>query len=525
MLKRDISTVNILVASAGGMIGSGWLFSPYITAQIAGSNALICWIIVAICMLFIALPLCELGTMFPISGGMAIYPTLTHGQVVGFLYAWSTWLAYVVITPVEIQAILQYASHFFPLLTDNDHQGTSMMLSSLGYVVAIGIMIVIVALNTYGVKLLAEVNKYLSLIKFIIPIIAIVSLLHQSSFLNNIHISLSSRKDWVDVLSAMSAGGVIFAFAGFQNGLMLAGEVKNPQRDIPIGILGAVLVGFILYFMLEYSFLSAIPQKYLNHGWAALHYPGDSGPLVGLSLLLGLGVIATLLMIDAGFSPLGTTLVYTASTARIIYGMALNQQLPKVFLKLNRHKIPYMSLYLNLGVGILSFLPFPGWQKLVSFLSSVSILSYGVGPICLLAMRRLQPTMARPFNLILSGLIAHIAFYLCNLMLYWCGFEILWKLNVALLIGFLFHGFYKKFNFFNERMALYWFISYMLTLLLFSYVGSLAGIQVVAFPYDMLGLLPVSILFLHWSQRVLNKNIHLKQLSKVKERIVSHRVV
>ena len=74
-------------------------------------------------------------------------------------------------------------------------------------------------------------------------------------------------------------------------------------------------------------------------------------------------------------------------------------------------------------------------------------------------------------------------------------------------------------------MALYWFISYMLTLLLFSYVGSLAGIQLVAFPYDMLGLLPVSILFLHWSQRVLNKNIHLKQLSKVKERIVSHRVV
>nr|WP_244916693.1 hypothetical protein [Legionella quateirensis] len=64
MLKRDISTINILVASAGGMIGSGWLFSPYISAQMAGSNALISWIIAALFMLFIALPLCELGTMF-----------------------------------------------------------------------------------------------------------------------------------------------------------------------------------------------------------------------------------------------------------------------------------------------------------------------------------------------------------------------------------------------------------------------------------------------------------------------------
>jgi amino acid transporter len=120
LLKRDISTINILVASAGGMIGSGWLFSPYISAQMAGSNALISWIIAALFMLFIALPLCELGTMFPVSGGMSNYPTYTHGQEVGFLFAWTSWLSYVVMTPIEIQAILQYSSHFFPTLIVDD---------------------------------------------------------------------------------------------------------------------------------------------------------------------------------------------------------------------------------------------------------------------------------------------------------------------------------------------------------------------------------------------------------------------
>jgi amino acid transporter len=389
MLKRDISTTNILIASAGGMIGSGWLFSPFISAQMAGSNALISWVIAALFMLLIALPLCELGAMFPVSGGMSNYPTFTHGKEVGFLFAWTSWLSYVVMTPIEIQAILQYSSHFFPFLTvDNT---SALTLSGYGYVVAIGIMIFVVFLNSYGIKMLAECNKYASLIKFILPTVAIVTLLYSAPNFNNINIHLGDKQNWFDIFTALSTGGIIFAFTGFQNGLILAGEVKNPQRNIPIAILGAVLIGFLLYFMLQLSFLAAMPQKYIAHGWGTLNYPGDHGPLVGLTLLLGLTVVATLLMFDAAFSPFGTTLVYTAATSRIVYGMALNDHLPKLFLKVNRHKIPYVTLYANLIVGCFSFLPFPGWQKLVAFLSSASILSYSIGPICLLAMRKLQP--------------------------------------------------------------------------------------------------------------------------------------
>ncbi len=71
---------------------------------------------------------------------------------------------------------------------------------------------------------------------------------------------------------------------------MLAGEVKNPQRNIPIAILGAVGIGFTLYFLLQFSFLVAMPDAYLTHGWSQLQFPGDGGPLVGLTLLLGIGL-------------------------------------------------------------------------------------------------------------------------------------------------------------------------------------------------------------------------------------------
>lgn len=501
MLKRDITTTNILIASAGGMVGSGWLFSPYISAQMAGSNALVSWVIAAIFMLLIALPLCELGTMFPISGGMSNYPTFTHGREVGFLFAWTSWLSYVVMTPIEIQAILQYSSHFFPSLIIS--HSASLKLSGIGYCFAIGIMFFVVILNSYGIKLLAECNKYASIIKFALPSIAIVSLLNISPDLSNVQINLTDKDQWVNIFTALSAGGVVFAFTGFQNGLILAGEVKNPQRNIPIAILGAVLIGFILYFMLQLSFLAAVPQKYLIHGWNGLTYPGDSGPLVGLTLLLGLGFVATLLMIDAAFSPFGTTLVYTAATSRIVYGMALNHHLPKLFLKVNRHKIPYVTLYANFLVGILSFMPFPGWQKLVAFLSSASILSYSIGPICLLAMRKLQPNTHRPFKLSCSLFLSHAAFFICNLMLYWCGFSVIWKLDVALLIGLIICLVYHRQASIRNNYPLQWFVLYMISMFTMSYLGSFGGIGYLGFPYDIVCILPLSLILLHLSQSLI----------------------
>lgn len=510
MLKRDISGTNVLIAAAGGMIGSGWLFSPFISAQIAGSNALISWIIAAVFMLFIALPLCELGAMFPISGGMTNYPSFTHGSDVGFLFAWTSWLSYVVMTPIEIQAILQYSGHLFPALVVKN--STAFELSGLGYVVAVLIMILVVLLNSFGIKFLAQCNRYASIIKFILPSLAIVCLISISPSMNNINLHLTSKTDWEQIFSALSVGGIAFAFTGFQNGLMLAGEVVNPQRNIPIAILGAVLIGFLLYFTLQFSFLVAVPSQYLAHGWHNLAFPGDSGPLVGLLVLVGLSWVAVLLMCDAIISPFGTTLVYTAATSRIVYGMALNHHLPSVFTSLNKYKIPYITLIANLLVGVLSFLPFPGWQKMVAFLSSCSILSYGIGPICLLAMRTLQPNKPRPFRLSYSLFFSYLAFYVCNLMLYWCGFDILWKLDVALVVGLAINLIHQKRSLVSCGKSFYWFVGYMLSLLLLSYLGSFGGIGALSFPIDVAIILPLSVVVLYFSQRVIVSEIDHEEI-------------
>jgi amino acid transporter len=520
MLKRDISTSSVLIVAAGSMIGSGWLFSPFISAQIAGPAALISWILVAIFMVFIALPLCELGTIFPMSGGMSNYPTITHGKEVGFLYAWTTWLSFVVMTPIEIQAVLQYGSYFFPSLIDQT--SPTFHLTYLGYGCAFIILSAVTLLNTLGIKFVAECGKYAGLIKFLLPSIAIFSLLYVGSHhegFNNLSLEVSHHLDWKNIFSALSIGGVAFAFTGFQNGLVLAGELKHPQRDIPLAVLGAVAIGFVLYFLLQLSFIVAMPEKYLAQGWHHLVFPGMSTPLVGLTLLLGLGFVAVLLLIDSSFSPLGTALIYTTATSRILYGMAEQKHLPAVLLKLNKNQIPYVTLIVNFIVGMLTFLPFPGWQKMVAFLSSASILSYSIGPICLMALRKLQPKCARPFKLAYASVICYLSFYFSSLMLQWCGFSVIWKLYIALFVGLLIHFAYQKKPAQREKLiknrSLHWFLLYITTYLIFSYLGPFGGIGVLKFPYDMILLIPVSFFVFYLSQKCLSSNYYVSEIEEV----------
>jgi amino acid transporter len=171
----------------------------------------------------------------------------------------------------------------------------------------------------------------------------------------------------------------------------------------------------------------------------------------------------------------------------------------------------------NLLVGILAFLPFPGWQKLVAFLSSASILSYGIGPICLLAMRKLQPDTHRPFKLRNSLVLSHIAFYVCNLMLYWCGFSIIWKLDVALVLGLVTYLAYHRKNVFTCDASLVWFWLYMGSLTGISYLGSFGGNGWLSFPMDTLCILPLSILMLQLSQRLIRGDCQGEPLGNLGE--------
>jgi amino acid transporter len=161
------------------------------------------------------------------------------------------------------------------------------------------------------------------------------------------------------------------------------------------------------------------------------------GPLAALAGVMGLGWLAVLLYVDAFISPADTALIYTTVTARIAYAMGRNGNAPRALARVNARGVPWISVILTFVVGLVFFLPFPGWQKLVGFVTSATVLSFGSGPLALLAMRRQLPRQARPFRLPWVHGVAYLAFLSSNLIVYWSGWDTDWKLLVAVLIGYV----------------------------------------------------------------------------------------
>jgi amino acid transporter len=245
------------------------------------------------------------------------------------------------------------------------------------------------------------------------------------------------------VFSSIATAGIVFSYLGFRQGVELAGESDNPRRNVPIAVVGSVLITLVIYVLLQIAFIGAVRPGDLAHGWSGLSFTGDAGPLAAIATILGLGWLATLLYIDAVVSPADTGLIYTTATARISYAMGRNANAPTQLASVSRRGVPWVSVALAFVVGCVVFLPFPGWQKLVGFITSATVLSFGSGPLVLAAKRRQLPDQQRPFRLPGGHLVPLLAFYSSNMIVYWAGWDVNWKLFVTILIGFVLLAAYR----------------------------------------------------------------------------------
>src|SRR5579872_3338936 len=149
-LTRRFTPLSLLLLSINGMIGSAWLFAPLYTAKIAGSHAIIAWILGGSATILIAFTFAELSTLLPIAGGTTRFPQLSHGTLTSFIISWVAWLSCVTMPPIEVQATLQYASTYFPSLTHIVN--TVPVLTSNGFFWATLLMLSLCILNVVSFK-------------------------------------------------------------------------------------------------------------------------------------------------------------------------------------------------------------------------------------------------------------------------------------------------------------------------------------------------------------------------------------
>ncbi|ODN42707.1 APC family permease [Piscirickettsia litoralis] len=472
------------------MIGSAWLFGPFYAAKSAGPASLIAWGLGAAAVVLIAFTFAELSVLFPVAGGVARIPQLTHGTTTSFVMGWIAWLSCVTMPPIEVQAVLRYASVYFPSLSYNAQGHYN--LTGFGMLWAVILMALISWINMIDLRKLIRTNFIMTLIKVGIIVLLGVALLFTHFDIGNFSMTDtngSGSVGWHGILVAISTGGIVFAFTGFRHGVELAAEAKRPRVAIPLAIIGSIVFCFLLYFLLQVAFIGALKPENLSQGWQGLHFTSEAGPFVGLAALLGLSWLVSLIYLNATVSPLGAALVYVTSTSRIVYAMSKNRYFPSIFLKLTKRGIPVWAIVLNSFVGLLLFLPFPGWQGMISFLVSAVVISYGMGSICLLSLRYQSPERRREFKLPCAGFLCLFSFYICNLIVFWSGWYTVKSLVVAIIIGLIIFFVMKNKLKQVQRLDIYsalWLIPYLAGIAIISYFGTFGGIDILPFGWDFL---------------------------------------
>jgi amino acid transporter len=500
-MRRSISGFALLFTSVSAILGSGWLFTNYYTSVLAGPAAMISWLVGGAAVIFIAFIYAELCTLLPITGSSTRIPQYTHGTLVNFLFSWIIWLSYAALVPTEVQAVIQYLSYFFPNMV---HANSS--LTHTGYFVASLLMLLVSAINIFSLRWLLRANNFLTVMKILIPTLVTVTIIaHFFTFKRMIHPaeSVFAPYGWHGIFGAVTTGGIVFAFNGFKQACEMAGEAKNPHRALPFAILGSIFVTLAIYVLLQIAFYISLTPQNFHGNWTDIILPSNQSPMSAVLKQDNLMSLLPLLYIGAIVGPLAAALMYASSASRCMYGMSKNNHIPTVFQKITAQGNPIYAIMLNFLLGMLMFAPLPGWNAMINFLTSLMAITYAIGPVCLLALRHQIAHYERPFRLPFATIWATVAFYICTLLTYWSGWNVISKLSIALIIGLavlLIHRFLiqSREKFSLDWRSSIWIWPYFIGITLFSYLGSFGnGSNIVPFGWDMI-FIGFFCLFIMW---------------------------
>src|ERR1700733_6788254 len=461
-LRREMGLIGATWASETSIIGSGWLFAGMGAAVLAGPAAIYGWLIGGGCAIVLALLHAELGAMYPVAGGTARFPHLAYGSVAGVSFGFFSWLQAVTVAPVECYAVMTYGQYYWHSIYDP----TTGRITTLGFGMTIVLMAIFTAVNFLAVRLFSRVNAGITWWKVAIPLLTIIIFFfkfHAGNF--NPGSGGFMPFGIKAVFGAIPGAGIVFSYLGFEQADQLAGEIKNPGKNLPKAIIISVLIGTLVYCLCQIVLIGATPTDLLHNGFAGiskittgpLANPAtavSTYPFAAIAGLAGLGWLSIILHIDAFVSPFGTGMIYQTSTSRVGYGLARNRYYPQIFQRTSRYGVPWISLIVSFVFGIFFLLPFPSWQALVGLVTTASVLMYAGAPLSLTAFRSTVPDTPRPYKIPGAVWFSPLAFVIANMIIYWSGFNVLWKLGVCLVIGYVLIAICMAFD--PERPPLDW---------------------------------------------------------------------
>ena len=466
-LKRTLSAYNLIALGIGAIIGAG-LFVR--TAAAAGAHAgpavTISFIIAAVGCAFAGLCYAEFASMIPIAGSAYTYAYATMGELVAWIIGWALVLEYALGAATVSIAWSEYLNLLLggaipyewchSPLESSLMDGT--MHTGIMNVPALVILLLLTMLLVRGTRGSAAVNVVIVFIKVAIVLLFIAVGWQFINPANHVPYMIPAdappatlpngtsysytdffRHGWGGVLTG--AGIVFFAFIGFDAVSTAAQEAKNPERDMPIGILGSLAVCTILYILFSHVLTGVAPYSdFVRAGreasvaYAVQHY------------MPGYGWLATLITVAilAGFS--SVILVMLLGQSRVFYSMSNDGLLPKAFSEVHHtYRTPYKSNWiLFVFVGLFAaFIPgnVAGDLTSIGTLFAFVLVSAGVW-----IMRRSDPTTPRPFRTPLVPLVPILGMLVCSAMIVGLPWPTLTSALGWLIVGLVIYFSYSRFH-------------------------------------------------------------------------------
>ncbi len=335
-LKKTLGRSAAMATVVGCVIGSGVFFKPqaiYTATGGAPGLGVLAWLITGIMCVAAAMTFAEVAILIPKTGGMVAYLEEAFGKKVGFLAGW-------------MQTVLFYPAMIAALAVAFGQQAAIFVGDSATVPVAILLVLFVVILNNFGSDVGGRAQVLFTVCKLVPLFVLMIFGFLRGSGENPILTPMVGEGLSVGSVLGQLMVSVLFAFDGWTNVGAVAGEMKNPAKDLPMAIVGGVSVITAIYLIINLAYLWVLPADVLQH---------EAAPAAAVAQVIFGDAGAKIISVGIMISVLGTTNGFTLAGSRVCYSLAARGDLPKsrLLARLNRYAVPSGSLFLVGGLGCL----------------------------------------------------------------------------------------------------------------------------------------------------------------------------
>jgi len=451
-LRRSLTASNLVLLGIGAIIGAGiFVLTGTAAAQHAGPAIILSFVLAGFCCLFAGLCYAEFAAMIPIAGSAYTYGYATLGELLAWIIGWDLILEYLVSASAVAVGWSGYLVAFLHRLgidLPTSFTNAPYVVEGAGSLIATGAIVnlpavllclLLTVLLVVGIRESASVNNFIVYLKLVVVVLVIcfgasyVDPANWSPFIPE-NTGTPGEFGWSGITAG--AGVIFFAYIGFDAVSTAAQEAKNPQRDLPIGILGSLAVCTVLYILMALVMTGIAPYTELNVPHPVDVAVSKAGPALSwLAMIVDIGAIAGLASV---------VLVMIMAQPRIFYAMARDGLMPKAFAKVHpRFKTPHVATIITgvVAAALAGLFPIDILGHLVSIgtLFAFIIVCAGV-----LVLRKTDPDAPRSFRTPLVPWVPILGILSCGWLMFSLGSETWLRLIIWMALGLAIYFLYGR---------------------------------------------------------------------------------